>query len=82
MAEAGAGRITVTYRAEGHSWRLTVSDNGVGKLNGDHPSASGLGTGIVARLVRQLNGRIETAIGPNGFGTAISITGRFEHPTH
>jgi chemotaxis protein methyltransferase CheR len=83
MAEAGAGRITVTYRAEGHGWRLTVSDNGVGKLNGgQHPSASGLGTGIVAALVKQLNGRLETAIGPNGSGTAISIAGRFEHPTH
>jgi len=82
MAEAGAGMITVTYRVKGHGWRLTVSDNGVGKLNGDHPCASGLGTGIVAALVKHLNGRIETAIGPNGFGTAISIAGRFEYPTH
>jgi len=83
IAEAAAGRITVTYRVEGHGWRLTVSDNGVGKLNGhQHPSALGLGTGIVAALVKQLNGRLETAIGPNGSGTAISITGRFEYPAH
>ncbi len=35
MDNAAAGRIMVTYRVEGHGWRLTVSDNGVGKPNGD-----------------------------------------------
>jgi two-component sensor histidine kinase len=51
MADAATGRIMVTYRVEGHGWRLTVSDNGVGKPEGDQaPPATGLGTGIVAAL--------------------------------
>ena len=77
MADAAIGRIMVTYRVEGHGWRLTVSDNGVSKPNRDrNPAATGLGTGIVAALVRQLDGRIETSTGLNGLGTWVSITSR------
>ncbi|MCT8974671.1 sensor histidine kinase [Microbaculum marinisediminis] len=83
MADAGTGRITVTYQVDGHAWRLTVSDNGVGKPNIDQfPAEISLGTGIVAALVRQLDARIEALTGPNGFGTLISITGRFDCLTH
>lgn len=83
MADAAARKIMVTYHAEGHSWRLTVSDNGVGKPIGDQsPTATGLGTGIVAALVRQLDGRIDTSTGLNGLGTSVSITGRFACPIH
>ena len=82
-ADTAIGRILVTYRAEGQGWKLTVSDNGVGKPNGDwNPTATGLGTGIVAALVRQLDGHIETLTRPNGLGTSVSITGRFAGPTH
>lgn len=76
VADAATGRIMVTYRADGHGWILTVTDDGVGKPNDQSPAATGLGTGIVAALVRQLDGRIEAATGPNGFGTSISITSR------
>lgn len=82
-AEAAAGKIMVTYRVECHSWRLTVSDNGVGMPIGDQsPTATGLGTDIVAALVRQLDGRIDTSTGLNGLGTSISITRRFACSTH
>lgn len=82
MADAVASKIVVTYRVEGHRWRLTVSDNGVGKPIGDQSAnATGLGTGIVAALVRQLGGRIETSTGLNGLGTSISITSRLACPT-
>lgn len=58
------GRIMVTYRVKDTGWRLTVSDSGVGKPIGDQsPTATGLGTGIVAVLVRQLDARIETSMG-------------------
>jgi chemotaxis protein methyltransferase CheR len=81
MADAAAGKIMVTYRVDGHSWRLTVSDNGVGKPIGDRsPTATGLGTGIVAALVRQLDGRLETSTGPNGVGTQVSITNQETSP--
>lgn len=83
MADAATGRIMVTYRVEGHGWRLTVSDNGVGKPNGDgNPAATGLGTGIVVALVRQLDGRIETSKGLNGLGTSVSIISRLASPAH
>ncbi|HSM39434.1 MAG TPA: sensor histidine kinase [Afifellaceae bacterium] len=83
MADAATGRIMVTYRVEGHGWRLTVSDNGVGKPNGDgNPAATGLGTGIVMALVRQLDGRIETSKGLNGLGTSVSIISRLASPAH
>jgi chemotaxis protein methyltransferase CheR len=81
MADTGTGRIMVTYRVEGHGWRLTVSDDGVGKPNGDrNRAATGLGTGIVAALVTQLDGRIETSTGLNGLGTSVSITSRPVRP--
>lgn len=83
MADTGSGRIMVTYRVEAHGWRLTVSDNGVGKPNGDrNPVATGLGTDIVAALVRQLDGCLETSTGLNGLGSSVSITGRLASPTH
>jgi chemotaxis protein methyltransferase CheR len=83
IADTATGRIVVTYRVEGRGWRLTVSDNGAGKRNGDRNStATGFGTGIVAALVSQLDGHIDTSTGPNGLGTWVSITGRLANPTH
>ena len=77
VADVVTGRIAVTYRLDGNGWRLTVSDNGVGKPSGDQsPTAIGLGTGIIAALAQQLDGRIETSTGANGVGTSISIVGR------
>jgi two-component sensor histidine kinase len=70
-----AGLILVTYEATGTSWRLAVSDNGIGtpedhsKL--DKPS-SGLGTIIVEALAKQLDARVE--IWRNPKGTTVSIT--------
>jgi two-component sensor histidine kinase len=83
IVDVGTGRIEVTYRTEGHCWRLTVSDNGVGKpIRAEPPTTIGLGTGIMTALVRQLDARIETSTGPDGFGTSISITGRIEYLSH
>ncbi|MEX2631012.1 MAG: histidine kinase dimerization/phosphoacceptor domain -containing protein [Tistlia sp.] len=83
LADAVAGKIMVTFRVKGRRWRLTVADNGVGKPTCDQsPNATGMGTGIVAALVRQLEGRIETSTGLNGSGTSISITSRSACPTH
>ena len=73
FAADGAGRITVTYRVQGQGWQLTVSDNGVGNRDGDHASAgTGLGTRIVAELVRQLDGREEISTNPHG--RSVSVT--------
>jgi chemotaxis protein methyltransferase CheR len=64
--------ILVTYEVDDLDWKLTVSDNGAGKID-DAPGARlGLGTAIVQALVKQLGAVIETVSGPDG--TKISVT--------
>ena len=64
--------ILVTYEISEEDWRLTVSDNGVGKDTGDTPGNSRLGTAIVKALVKQLNAVMEVVSGTDGM--KISIT--------
>ena len=70
-----AGLVVVAYEAAETSWRLTVSDNGIGipegQLDSDKPRA-GLGTIIVAALAKQLDARVEVIRGRRG--TTVSIT--------
>jgi two-component sensor histidine kinase len=73
-------RILVTYEINGPDWRLTVSDNGVGKDSSNGQATTvGLGTAIVQALVKQLgavmetgNGAMETGNGDEG--VSVSIT--------
>jgi chemotaxis protein methyltransferase CheR len=70
-----AGLLVVAYEAAPASWKLTVSDNGVGTLEG-HPGSDkptpGLGTIIVEALAKQLDARVEVVRNPRG--TTVSIT--------
>jgi two-component sensor histidine kinase len=67
------GRIIVAYEVSGTDWKLTVADNGVGKPDGVFAQPkSGLGTGIVKALAKQLDAQVETVSG--GQGTTVSIT--------
>jgi chemotaxis protein methyltransferase CheR len=67
------GQITVTYDRHGTNWRLSVSDNGIGKPEGGFaPGKSGLGTGIIKALSNQLDAQVETVA--NAKGTTVSIT--------
>jgi chemotaxis protein methyltransferase CheR len=71
--EKADGRITVAYDVAGTNWKLSVSDNGIGKPNGVLPlKKSGLGTGIVKALSHQLDAQLATVAGPEG--TTVSIT--------
>src|SRR5580658_3496337 len=71
--EKTKGQITVAYDMAGTNWKLSVSDNGIGKPDGVFAQAkSGLGTGIVKALSHQLDAQVETLAGPGG--TTISIT--------
>lgn len=71
--EKAKGRITVSFDVAGTDWKLTVSDNGVGKPDGVFAQPkTGLGTGIVKALSDQLDARVETLAGPDG--TTVSIT--------
>jgi chemotaxis protein methyltransferase CheR len=81
-ADRAAGLIVVSYEVEGANWRLSVSDDGVGRseacLDG---AAPGLGTSIVQALARQLDGRVE--ISPALPGTSVSVThGLFNSDSH
>jgi two-component sensor histidine kinase len=67
------GRIIVAYDLAEPNWRLTVSDNGIGKPEGDASKTSpGLGTSIIAALAKQLDARVDVVMDPHG--TKVSIT--------
>jgi chemotaxis protein methyltransferase CheR len=67
------GQITVTFDVSGTDWKLSVADNGVGRPDGMFAQAkSGLGTGIVTALAKQLDAKMDTMSDP--MGTTVSIT--------
>ena len=71
--EKTKGQITVAYDMAGTNWKLSISDNGIGKpASGFAPAKSGLGTGIVKALSHQLGAQVETLSGPGG--TTVTIT--------
>ena len=72
-AETKDGRIAVSYEVSGTDWKLSVVDNGIGKPDGVFSQAkSGLGTGIVKALAKQLDSQVVTVSGPKG--TTVSVT--------
>jgi two-component sensor histidine kinase len=83
VGDRAAGRLVVTYEAAEPSWRLAVSDNGIGteKVHpGSARTASGLGTIIVEALAKQLGAHVDTVT--NSQGTTVSIThGSISHGT-
>lgn len=70
-------RILVTYESCDSDWRLTVSDNGVGKTKGAPPSEGGLGTVIVDALVKHLGGQMIILDAPVGVTVEISRAAAF-----
>jgi two-component sensor histidine kinase len=71
--EKTEGQIIVAYDTAGTNWKLSVSDNGVGKPDGVFAQGkTGLGTGIIKALAQQLGAQVETLAGPEG--TTVSIT--------
>jgi two-component sensor histidine kinase len=71
-----AGEIVVVYELAGASWKISISDNGIGVPgDGSGPSVQkkfGLGTSIVKSLAQQLEAQVEFMSGPTG--TNVSIT--------
>jgi chemotaxis protein methyltransferase CheR len=71
--EKSGGEIVVAYERSGTDWKLSVSDDGIGKTEGVFAQAkSGLGTGIIKALAQQLDAKVETLTGTGG--TTVSIT--------
>jgi two-component sensor histidine kinase len=72
---AAFDEVVVAYEAAETSWRLAVSDNGIGTPEGKLDSDTrrpGLGTIIIAALAKQLDARVEVTRGR--CGTTVSIT--------
>ena len=67
------GQITVALEVAQADWKLSVSDNGVRRLDGVFAQPkTGLGTGIVNALAKQLDAKVVTLSGPEG--TTVSVT--------
>jgi chemotaxis protein methyltransferase CheR len=65
--------IVVSYRIAGPDWKLTVSDNGIGKPDvGASDTKPGLGTSLVKALTRQLDAVVDVASSLRG--TTVSVT--------
>lgn len=75
VGDRASDLLVVTYEAAETSWRLVISDNGIGipegQVDSDKP-APGLGTIIVEALAKQLDARVEVV--RNQHGTTVSIT--------
>jgi chemotaxis protein methyltransferase CheR len=67
------GAIVVSYKVAGTDWKLTISDNGIGKPDVSASNTKpGLGTSLVKALTRQLDAVVDVV--SDSSGTAITIT--------
>ena len=65
--------ILVSYKVSDTDWKLTISDNGIGKLDlSASEKKGGLGTSLIQSLAKQLDAQV--AIASDAHGTAVSIT--------
>jgi two-component sensor histidine kinase len=65
--------IVVSYKVAGTDWKLTVSDNGIGKPDVSASNIKpGLGTSLVKALTRQLDALVDIA--SDSRGTTVSVT--------
>jgi len=64
------GHVAVDFAGRGREWRLSVSDNGVGRHDQDRRHV-GLGTSIVEALAQQLKAKVEILDCSPGTSTAI-----------
>jgi len=67
------GQVNVAFETAGTDWKLSVSDNGIGKPDDVFAQGkTGLGTGIIKALAHQLDAKVVTLSGLAG--TTVSIT--------
>lgn len=68
-----SARIRVTFEKSKSDWKLTVSDNGVGRLHSKASDGStGLGTALIGALAKQLNAQILEP--PSSKGLTVEVT--------
>jgi two-component sensor histidine kinase len=65
--------ITVRYEVSGADWKLSVSDNGVGRPENQlAPAKAGLGTSLITALARRLEAQVQTTSSPAGMKISIA----------
>ena len=68
-----SARVRVTFEKAKSDWKLTVSDNGVGrKDNVDSKTSTGLGTALIGALAKQLNAQITETSSRKGLTVAVT----------
>ena len=68
-----SARIRVTFEKANSDWKLTVSDNGSGRVQRDVPTIStGLGTALVGALAKQLDAQISETSSRKGLNVAVT----------
>ncbi|MDI7865118.1 ATP-binding protein [Rhizobiaceae bacterium n13] len=66
------GTIVIDYRSSGKDWTLSIADNGIGMAVGGQAPKTGLGTGIVEALVKNLQAEIRLSDADPGTVVTIS----------
>ena len=67
------GVVTIRFEANDADWKLTVSDNGLGRTDkGGLPAKGGLGTSLVAALAHQLDAKVITASSATGMRISVA----------
>jgi chemotaxis protein methyltransferase CheR len=67
------GQVVVSYGIDGSGWKLTVSDDGMGKADeGAAPAKGGLGTSIVKALAQQLDAKVEIVTSAEGMSVSVT----------
>ena len=71
--EKESASVIVRYEVDGMDWKLSVSDNGVGRPNGSGNAAKGgLGTSLVNALAHSLDAQVKTTSGSGGMSVSIT----------
>jgi chemotaxis protein methyltransferase CheR len=68
-----SARVRVTFEMAKSDWKLTVSDNGVGRVQtADSEASTGLGTALIGALAKQLNAQITETSSSKGLTVAVT----------
>ena len=68
-----SARIRVTFEKAKSDWKLTVSDNGVGRVHNEASEPStGLGTALIGALAKQLQAQISETSSRKGLAVAVT----------
>jgi two-component sensor histidine kinase len=75
------GTIVIDYCSTGSDWTLSVADDGIGMPTGSLAPKSGLGTGIVEALARNLESEIQVSDANPGTAVIIRYRGNARRQT-